>query len=116
MPGSLAHISRRQTNNSIPSKGVFLSNADSSIVFTTHALIASEFDDLSNSSWIFVSFGLAATAAQPLVRMNSSEGGIPRADAIPDWEALGLIRPKVCAAKHLCVVYHWLVSSGSPKQ
>ncbi|KAK0638139.1 Multidrug resistance protein fnx1 [Lasiodiplodia hormozganensis] len=46
--------------------GVFLSNADSSIVFTTHALIASEFDDLSNSSWIFVSFGLAATAAQPL--------------------------------------------------
>ncbi|KAF9638006.1 Major facilitator superfamily [Lasiodiplodia theobromae] len=49
------------------STGVFLSNADSSIVFTTHALIASEFDDLSNSSWIFVSFGLAATAAQPLI-------------------------------------------------
>ncbi|KAL1615332.1 hypothetical protein SLS54_009113 [Diplodia seriata] len=47
--------------------GVLLSNADVSIVLATHALIASEFDDLSNSSWIFVSFGLASTAAQPLV-------------------------------------------------
>ncbi|KAL0264994.1 hypothetical protein SLS55_000950 [Diplodia seriata] len=34
--------------------GVLLSNADVSIVLATHALIASEFDDLSNSSWIFV--------------------------------------------------------------
>lgn len=58
--------------------GVFISNADFSIVLATHALIASEFHDLSNSSWIFVSFGLAATTAQPLVsRLKSMKSSVP---------------------------------------
>lgn len=47
-----------------------MSNADGSIVLATHATIASDFRDLSNSSWIFTSYALAAAAAQPLVRFQ----------------------------------------------
>lgn len=48
--------------------GTFTANADGSLVMATHPTIASEFDDLENSSWLFVSFALAGAATQTLVR------------------------------------------------
>ncbi|KAJ4287750.1 hypothetical protein N0V90_012454 [Kalmusia sp. IMI 367209] len=46
--------------------GVFISNADGSILMATHPIIASEFDALHDSSWLLTSFGLAAAAIQPI--------------------------------------------------
>ncbi|OCK82915.1 major facilitator superfamily transporter [Lepidopterella palustris CBS 459.81] len=46
--------------------GVFISNADGSLVLATHPVIASEFNDLSDSSWLFTSFALAGAATQSL--------------------------------------------------
>ncbi|KAK7178545.1 hypothetical protein DPSP01_014019 [Paraphaeosphaeria sporulosa] len=46
--------------------GVFISNADGSILLAVHPIIASEFDALHDSSWLLTSFGLAAAAMQPI--------------------------------------------------
>ncbi|OTA93847.1 hypothetical protein M434DRAFT_21204 [Hypoxylon sp. CO27-5] len=46
--------------------GVFTASADGSLVIATHAIIASEFNDLENSSWLFISFLLAGAATQSL--------------------------------------------------
>ncbi|KAI1491860.1 major facilitator superfamily domain-containing protein [Biscogniauxia mediterranea] len=46
--------------------GVFASNVDSSLVIATYPLIASEFNDLENASWLFIGFLLAGTATQSL--------------------------------------------------
>ncbi|KAI1469671.1 MFS general substrate transporter [Daldinia caldariorum] len=46
--------------------GVFTGNADGSLVIATHPVIASEFNDLENSTWIFISFLLAGAATQSL--------------------------------------------------
>lgn len=47
--------------------GTFTANADGSLVLATHPTIASEFNDLENSSWLFVAFALAGAATQTLV-------------------------------------------------
>ncbi|KAJ3535826.1 hypothetical protein NM208_g6975 [Fusarium decemcellulare] len=44
--------------------GVFTSSADASLVLATHPVIASEFGDLEDSSWLFISFMLASAASQ----------------------------------------------------
>ncbi|RSM19948.1 hypothetical protein CDV31_001308 [Fusarium ambrosium] len=44
--------------------GVFTANADGSLVLATHPVIASEFGDLADSSWLFISFMLAGAASQ----------------------------------------------------
>ncbi|KAJ2997326.1 hypothetical protein NUW58_g683 [Xylaria curta] len=46
--------------------GLFTSNIDSSLVIAIHPRIASEFDALEDSSWIFVSFLLGGVATQVL--------------------------------------------------
>ncbi|KAH7008864.1 major facilitator superfamily domain-containing protein [Ilyonectria destructans] len=46
--------------------GVFTSSADASLVMATHPVIASEFGDLADSSWLFISFMLAGAATQSL--------------------------------------------------
>ncbi|KAK7424656.1 hypothetical protein QQZ08_008539 [Neonectria magnoliae] len=46
--------------------GVFASSTDSSLVLATHPIIASEFGDLEDSSWLFISFMLAGAATQSL--------------------------------------------------
>ncbi|KAL6703416.1 hypothetical protein ACN47E_009675 [Coniothyrium glycines] len=46
--------------------GSFISNADASLLFATHPVIASEFDALHDSSWLMTSFALAQAASQPL--------------------------------------------------
>lgn len=51
--------------------GTFTANADGSLVMATHPTIASEFDDLENSSWLFVAFALAGAATQTLVGVFS---------------------------------------------
>lgn len=47
--------------------GTFTANADGSLVLATHPTIASEFNALSASSWLFVSFTLAGAATQTMV-------------------------------------------------
>ncbi|KAI6093636.1 MFS general substrate transporter [Hypoxylon rubiginosum] len=46
--------------------GVFTASADASLVIATHPIIASTFDDLENSTWLFISFLLAGAATQAL--------------------------------------------------
>ncbi|KAI1872974.1 uncharacterized protein JN550_003848 [Neoarthrinium moseri] len=46
--------------------GVFTANADGSLVMATHPVIGSEFNDLENSSWLFIGFMLAGCATQSL--------------------------------------------------
>jgi MFS family permease len=46
--------------------GSFISNADSSLLWATHPLIASEFNALHDSSWLIASFALAQAVSQPL--------------------------------------------------
>ncbi|KAI1761365.1 MFS general substrate transporter [Hypoxylon sp. FL1150] len=46
--------------------GVFTASADGSLVIATHPIIASTFDDLENSTWLFISFLLAGAATQAL--------------------------------------------------
>jgi hypothetical protein len=50
--------------------GVFTSNADGSLVLATHPVIASEFQVLADSSWLFISFALAGAATQTLVSFS----------------------------------------------
>lgn len=47
--------------------GVFVSNVDGSLILATHPIIASEFDALESSSWLFSGFILAAAATQTMV-------------------------------------------------
>lgn len=47
--------------------GTFTSNADGSLVLATHPTIASEFNDLEDSSWLFTAFALAGAATQAIV-------------------------------------------------
>ncbi|KAI1827756.1 major facilitator superfamily transporter [Xylaria intraflava] len=47
-------------------EGLFTSNLDSSLVLATHPRIASEFDALDDSSWIFASFLLGGVVTQML--------------------------------------------------
>lgn len=47
--------------------GVFIAQLDTSFVLATHSTIASEFDQLANSSWLVVSYALAMCAVQPIV-------------------------------------------------
>ncbi|KAK9771493.1 putative Major facilitator superfamily transporter [Seiridium cardinale] len=44
--------------------GAFTANADGSLVMATHPIIGSEFNDLENSSWLFIGFMLAGSATQ----------------------------------------------------
>ncbi|KAI1335280.1 MFS general substrate transporter [Xylariaceae sp. FL0016] len=46
--------------------GLFISGLDSSLIMATHPRIASEFDALEDSSWLFISFLLAGSATQIL--------------------------------------------------
>ncbi|KAL2264168.1 hypothetical protein VTK26DRAFT_1286 [Humicola hyalothermophila] len=46
--------------------GIFVAHADGSILLATHSTIASEFNDLGNSSWLITSFALAGAATQTL--------------------------------------------------
>ena len=46
--------------------GTFISNADSSLLFATHSIIASEFNALHDSSWLLTSFALAQATSLPL--------------------------------------------------
>lgn len=52
-------------------KGLFTSNIDSSLILATHPRIASEFNALEDSSWLFVGFLLAGVATQVLVSMHT---------------------------------------------
>ncbi|KAH6623799.1 major facilitator superfamily domain-containing protein [Chaetomium tenue] len=46
--------------------GIFVAHADGSILLATHPIIASEFNDLENSSWLITGFALAGAATQTL--------------------------------------------------
>ncbi|GAB7355427.1 hypothetical protein MBLNU459_g5939t2 [Dothideomycetes sp. NU459] len=46
--------------------GVFVANADTTLMMATFVQISSEFGDLDSGSWLMTSFGLATCATQPL--------------------------------------------------
>ena len=46
--------------------GIFLSAADQTIIVASYGTIGSDFDSLSNTSWIATSYFLTLTAIQPL--------------------------------------------------
>ncbi|KAJ0417556.1 efflux pump antibiotic resistance protein [Aspergillus carlsbadensis] len=46
--------------------GVFVANAEGSLVLATYGRISSEFNDFKNASWLVTSYVLAMTAAQPI--------------------------------------------------
>lgn len=46
--------------------GAVVSNADGSLMLATHPVIASEFNDLESSSWLFGGFILASAATQTM--------------------------------------------------
>ena len=48
--------------------GIFVAQIDGSILMATYPVIASEFDDLKNATWLVTSFALAGAATQTLVR------------------------------------------------
>jgi hypothetical protein len=48
--------------------GVFVANADTSLVLATSGTISSEFQDFGNAGWIITSYTLAMCATQSLVR------------------------------------------------
>jgi hypothetical protein len=50
--------------------GMFMNNADGSLVLATHPTIASEFNDLADSSWLFTAFALAGAATQAIVGLS----------------------------------------------
>ena len=54
------------------STGVFISNADGSLMMTTHPIIASELNALRDSTWLLTSFSLAGATMQPLVCFRRS--------------------------------------------
>jgi hypothetical protein len=49
--------------------GVFVANAEGSIVLAAYGQIASEFNDLDNASWLVTSYVLAMSVSQPIVRL-----------------------------------------------
>lgn len=53
----------------VASAGVFVANADSSLVLATSGTISSEFQDFGNAGWIITSYTLAMCATQSLVRL-----------------------------------------------
>lgn len=50
--------------------GVFIANAEGSLVLATNSQIASDLGRLEDASWLVTSYVLAMTAAQPLVRSD----------------------------------------------
>lgn len=54
-------------NDLTPNIGAFTANADGSLVMATYPVIGSEFNDLENSSWLFIGFMLAGSATQSVV-------------------------------------------------
>lgn len=48
-------------------EGVFVANADGSLVVASSQYISSEFDQLNKASWLIMSFALGVCASQPLV-------------------------------------------------
>jgi hypothetical protein len=52
--------------------GVFVANADGSLLLATHPVIASTFDQMGSSSWLIISYALAGAATQTIVRVTRS--------------------------------------------
>jgi hypothetical protein len=66
---ALSDIELRSSADRSISSGVFVANADSSLVLATSGTISSEFQDFGNAGWIITSYTLAMCATQSLVRL-----------------------------------------------
>jgi hypothetical protein len=80
---SILLLGKRLTRFSIPTQapriaysqwttGVFIANADVSLVLATSGTISSEFNQLGNAGWLITSYTLAMCAAQSLVASLST--------------------------------------------
>ncbi|KAJ5619460.1 hypothetical protein N7510_003444 [Penicillium lagena] len=56
--------------------GVFIANAEGSLVLATNSQIASDLGRLEDASWLVTSYILAMTAAQPLFDLDDNESGL----------------------------------------
>jgi MFS family permease len=52
--------------------GVFIANADGTVVLATYGTISSHFPKLEYASWLVTSYVLAMCAAQPIVGVRFS--------------------------------------------
>jgi hypothetical protein len=66
---ALSDIELRSSADRGISVGVFVANADTSLVLATSGNISSEFQDFGNAGWIITSYTLAMCATQSLVRL-----------------------------------------------
>jgi hypothetical protein len=66
---ALSDIELRSSADRGISSGVFVANADSSLVLATSGTISSEFQDFENAGWLITSYMLAMCATQSLVRL-----------------------------------------------
>ncbi len=53
-----------------PGTGVFIANADGSIVLATYGTISSELGSMENASWLVLTYSLAVCAIQPTVGLR----------------------------------------------
>ena len=56
----------------LTSPGVFIANADGSIVLATYGIISSDIGSLDDASWLVVTYTLAMCAIQPTVSRQSA--------------------------------------------
>lgn len=70
LPIDLTKASKYQILAHRIATGVFVANADSSLVLATSGTISSGFDDLGDAGWLISSYTLAMCAAQSLVSFH----------------------------------------------
>jgi hypothetical protein len=95
--------------------GVFLSQADTSLVLSSYGRIASEFDELDAGSWLLSSYMLAMCVAQPLVSLpRCFEAVVPSLTCFfLVWEAQRHLWPQEMSSSvihTLCSWNSWIVS------
>ena len=71
----------------LTSPGVFIANADGSIVLATYGIISSDIGSLNDASWLVVTYTLAMCAIQPTVSRQS----VLHSGFLLDWISNALI-------------------------
>lgn len=71
-----------QSRGLILELGVFVSQADSTLVLASYGQIASDFGSLQDASWLMSSYMLATCVAQPIVRLDNVPGLVALSDIL----------------------------------
>lgn len=68
----LSIIEASDSAQPLTSPGVFIANADGSIVLAIYGIISSDIGSLNDASWLVVTYTLAMCAVQPTVSRQSA--------------------------------------------